>query len=456
MSKIWEFFDTMDELVYVSDIDSYELIYMNQKALRMYGVQSLSDIAGKKCYEILQNCSTPCSMCNNQELRQGYFKEGWHYSPILERQVMLKDTIIEEDGKRYRMEIVIDAGNQEQRDSMVNLEAMVNNGLRIALQQATPSQTLEVLLEYMGKALGGARTYIFERNEAGCDDNTYEWVASGITPEKDNLQNVPAEVCANWYRNFQIGRHIVIKELDDILENDPLQYANLKRQNIRSLVVVPLYNDGEVIGFYGIDNPPKKSLDYASDMLQIMAHFIVSALKRRNLVRELEKMSYYDQLTQIGNRHAMSKYTGILQNEQSLGIVYCDVTGLKQVNDQKGHDAGDKLLTDACECLKKSFGEYGLFRIGGDELLAICADIEEAALWQGVELLKQNLQEKSIHMAVGSVWEKNSLNGVEKLITEAEKRMYNDKAAYYKQCGVDRREGTCKSEKRKTVFWGKH
>lgn len=152
----------------------------------------------------------------------------------------------------------------------------------------------------------------------------------------------------------------------------------------------------------------------------------------------------------------MSKYTGILQNEQSLGIVYCDVTGLKQVNDQKGHDAGDKLLTDACECLKKSFGEYGLFRIGGDELLAICADIEEIALWQGVELLKQNLQEKSIQMAVGSVWEKDSLNGVEKLIAEAEKRMYNDKAAYYKQYGIDRREGTYKNEKRKTVFWGKH
>lgn len=431
MSKIWEFFDTMDELVYVSDMDSYELIYMNQKALRTYGFHSLEEIAGKKCYEVLQNCSAPCPMCNNHELRQGYFKEWGYYNPILERQVMLKATRIEEDGKKYHMEIAVDAGNQEQRDNMMNLEAMINNGLRIALQQETPSQTLEVLLEYMGKALGGARTYIFERSETGCDNNTYEWAASGVTPEKDNLQNVPAEVCANWYRNFQIGRHIVIKELEDIRESDPLQYENLKRQNIRSLVVVPLYNEGEVIGFYGIDNPPEKSLDYASDMLQIMAHFIISCLKRRNLVRELEEMSYCDQLTQIGNRHAMSKYVGDLQNEQSLGIVYCDVTGLKQVNDQKGHGAGDKLLTDACECLKKSFGKYGLFRIGGDELLAICADIREVALWQGVEQLKKDLQEKSIHMAVGSIWEKDSFSGVERMIAEAEKRMYKDKAAYY-------------------------
>ena len=124
-------------------------------------------------------------------------------------------------------------------------------------------------------------------------------------------------------------------------------------------------------------------LDYVSDMLQIMVHFIISSLKQRNLIQKLKEMSYCDQLTQIGNRHAMSEYIANLQNGQSLGIVYCDVTGLKHTNDQKGHDAGDKLLIDACECLKKSFGEYGLFRVGGDELLAICAEIREDALMAG-------------------------------------------------------------------------
>lgn len=439
MSKIWEFFDTMDELVYVSDINSYDLIYMNKKALQTYGFHSLEEITGKKCYEVIRNCSAPCSMCNNHELRQGSFNEGWYYNPVLERQVMLKATIINEEGKKYRMEFAIDAGKQEHWYSMMSLEARINEGLRVALQQETPSRTLEVMLEYLGKALNGERTYIFERNENGCDNNTYEWVASGVTPEKDNLQNLPAEIYANWYKNFQMGRHIVINKLEDIRESDPLQYENLKRQNIRSLIVVPLYDEGEIIGFYGIDNPPEKLLDYASDMLQIMAYFIISSLKRRNLIRKIKEMSYFDQLTQIGNRYAMSEYIDNLQNDQSLGIVYCDVTGLKQINDQKGHAAGDKLITDACDCLKESFGEYGLFRIGGDEMLAICAKIEESALWQGVEQLQKNLQSKSVHMAIGSIWEKDSFNGVDRLIIEAEKRMYSDKAAYYRKNGIDRR-----------------
>ena len=175
--------------------------------------------------------------------------------------------------------------------SVQDLEAVINEGLRVALLEETPDQSLQVLLEHLGKALNGERTYIFERNESGCDDNTYEWTAAGVSPEKENLQNVPPEVCASWYRNFSIGRHIVIQRLEDIRESDPLQYENLERQGIHSLVVVPLYDGKRAIGFYGVDNPPAKSLEYASNMLQTAAHFIVSSLKRRDLFRELQKRS---------------------------------------------------------------------------------------------------------------------------------------------------------------------
>ena len=183
-------------------------------------------------------------------------------------------------------------GQQSGVQSVQNLESVINEGLRAALLAETPDQSLDVLLKHLGMALDGERTYIFEQNASGCDDNTYEWVADGVEPEKENLQNVPPEVCASWYRNFSIGKHIVIENLEDIRETEPLQYENLKRQSIRSLVVVPLYNGEKIIGFYGVDNPPAKSLEYASNMLQTAAYFIVSCLKQRNLFRELQKRSY--------------------------------------------------------------------------------------------------------------------------------------------------------------------
>ena len=155
--------------------------------------------------------------------------------------------------------------------------------------------------------MNGERIYVFEQNESGGDDNTYEWVAEGVEPEKENLQNVPAEVCASWYRKFSIGKHIVIRDLEEIRETDPLQYESLKEQNVHSLVVVPLYDGKKFIGFYGVDNPPVKLLEYASNMLQTAAYFIVSSLKRRNLFRELQKRSY-------NVLHALSvDYLGIYQ-----------------------------------------------------------------------------------------------------------------------------------------------
>ncbi len=231
-----------------------------------------------------------------------------------------------------------DAGGKQHSgmQSVQNLEAIINEGLRVALLEETPDRSLEVLLKYLGRALDGERTYIFERNESGGDDNTYEWVADGVEPEKENLQNVPPEVCASWYRKFDIGRHIAIKSLEEIRGTDPLQYETLKWQNVHSLVVVPLYDGKKLIGFYGVDNPPVKSLEYASNMLQTAAYFIVSSLKRRNLVRELQKRSY-------NVLHALSvDYRGIYRANFDTGKceIYRDDERLRKgwaVNFEEGY-----------------------------------------------------------------------------------------------------------------------
>ena len=444
MEKIWKFFENMNELVYVADADTYEFIYMNQKALTICGLTSLEQAKGKKCYEVLQNASAPCEICNNKELVPGQFKEWRYYNPVYDRHTMVKDTLIELDGRRLRVEIAIDISADTKQNEIIrdyqNREALINEALRNALQAPDPDASLKIAIEYLGKALGGERVYIFEQNEAGNDDNTYEWVASGVSPEKDNLQNVPAEVCEGWYRVFSEDRCVVIKDIEEIRTKNPLQYQILKQQNITSVTVVPLYEDGKVIGFYGVDNPPAEALTYISNMLQIMGHFIESLLKMRNLVRNLQKMSYLDQLTQIGNRYAMVAYTENIHPDESVGIVYGDITGLKRVNDAEGHAAGDRLILSSCACMKEAFGDaYELFRIGGDELLAICTGIEETDFQERVAALKRIMAKSSVNMAVGADWKSDSAAGINVVLAAAEARMYEDKSAYYRMSGIDRR-----------------
>ena len=435
MQKIWEFFENMNELVYVSDMDTYELLYMNKKARELYDFKSMEDLAGRKCHELIQGSKEPCALCNNKELMPGHFKEWSYYNPLVGRHFELKDTMLEAGGRRLRMELAVDSTAQKQQDRMIDsyqkMEGLANEGLRVALQAQTPDQSLEVILEYLGNALKGERTYIFERNAKGNDDNTYEWVANGVMPAKDMLQDLPAEVCANWYRNFSVDKNIMIHDLEVIRESDPLQYENLKRQDIHSLVVVPLYADKKIIGFYGVDNPPKGALDYAETMLQIMAHFIIASIQRREPVKQLRNMSYRDQLSQFGNRFAMDEYVARVCPDESIGVVYCDITGLKRVNDSKGHAAGDRLILNACDCLKQVFDGYGLFRIGGDELLALCPGSAEDALDQKVAKLRQIMPEYEVVMAVGAVWRPDSKAGIDRLLSEADRLMYDDKAAYY-------------------------
>lgn len=444
MKKIWEFFENMDECMYVADIDTHELIYMNKKALNIYGFKSVDEVAGKKCYEILQNSSSPCKISNNEDLSVGQFKEWRYFNPILNKHFILKDTIIEDEGRRCRAELALDVTFEEQQKGIVDnyrdLELVVNNGIRVAFQATSPDEEIDIILEYMGKALNADRVYIVEKDEKDFDNNTYEWCADGVEPEKDSLQNLVPDIYRGWYDMFGKDKDIVIADIDKLKVEEADVYDILSRQNIKALVAVPLYTDGKISGFYGVDNPPQKYMEYAHNMLQIVGYFISSCIRRRNLLMQLENMSYKDALTKLGNRFLVEKFVKRLDKNKCIGAVYCDITGLKNVNDTQGHEAGDKLILRASDCLKKIFSDYGIFRIGGDEFLVLCPEITEDDLYKKTEQLKECSKKSNSLMAVGAAWRENFYEGLDKLLTESEHNMYIDKSEYYRKAGIERRK----------------
>lgn len=384
---IWKFLDNLDEYVYATDIETDELVYMNRKLLEVYGLQSIDDVKGMKCYEVLQKSSVPCGMCNNDRLCAGKFVEWRYYNPVIDKYMMLKDTLVEDPvtNKKYRIEISIDISEERSQDKMIqkyrDMESFVNEALKDALSVESPDETIRIILEYLGKVLNGERTYIFEKNRDGRDDNTYEWTAPGVPPEIDNLQNLPPEICENWYHIFEEGKYVQIPDIEEMRLSDPFQYENLKRQKIHSIVAMPIYDAEKVIAFYGVDNPPAFSLEYTSDMLQIMGSFLKSCIRRRNLMRRLEDLSYKDALTQLGNRFAMEKYVRQIYPEQSVGVVYCDVTGLKGVNDTLGHKAGDDLILEPVHVWSKCLA-ITAYSVSGEMSCLYCARRSIRTRWR--------------------------------------------------------------------------
>jgi diguanylate cyclase (GGDEF)-like protein len=149
------------------------------------------------------------------------------------------------------------------------------------------------------------------------------------------------------------------------------------------------------------------------------------------MYEKMQKLSYFDQLTGLGNRHAVDSFMENIDHEKSLGIVYCDVMGLKKINDKYGHKAGDDLIVRACQSLQEVFGDYSLFRMGGDEFLVLCSGIKEDELNKGVERLKSVMKDKNALMAVGSDWQARCVDDIDKLIVNVDAKMYEDKRQYY-------------------------
>ena len=117
-----------------------------------------------------------------------------------------------------------------------------------------------------------------------------------------------------------------------------------------------------------------------------------------------------------------------------FGLVIFDVNGLKHINDTQGHEAGDKLLKDACSLICKTFSHSPVFRIGGDEFVAILEGedyLNRITLLSGFEnKVEENLQNGGAVVASGlAVYKPESDKDYRFIFDRADERMYERKSA---------------------------
>ena len=97
----------MDEYVgniYISDMSTYELLYVNRVACETLQ-QPIEKLVGKKCYEVIQGRSTPCPFCTNDRLTEDSFYEWEFFNPVLDRTFMIKNRIVNWYGHKARIEL---------------------------------------------------------------------------------------------------------------------------------------------------------------------------------------------------------------------------------------------------------------------------------------------------------------------------------------------------------------
>jgi diguanylate cyclase (GGDEF)-like protein len=208
---------------------------------------------------------------------------------------------------------------------------------------------------------------------------------------------------------------------------------------LRSALALPLEGVNGVVGVLALYQAAPDA--FANDHLRVLqaitarvSFFVENALK----YREAEKSATVDFLTGMANARALSIH---LEHElarckregSTLAVMVCDLDGFKQINDCYGHLAGDKVLKQFADRMRGACREYDyVARMGGDEFVIVAPammqdSVKDRALLFD-ELAKQSgvdvCCEDSLSVSVGAAFYPQDGADSERLLAEADKRMY--------------------------------
>ncbi len=188
--------------------------------------------------------------------------------------------------------------------------------------------------------------------------------------------------------------------------------------------------------------------DILNSILFSVCSFFSSAYLSRSFARkmlyekELFLVGDMDLLTGLKSRNSYQKALGVLpgQYQKKLACVYADADGLHEINEQKGHDAGDQMLKSIAAAVREEFGDDLTFRIGGDEFIAYAIDLPEEEVIRRTGQMKKLVEEDSYHVSAGYAMAGKENPDLNDLVRRAETAMYEDKRQYYLLSGKEWRD----------------
>ena len=313
-------------------------------------------------------------------------------------------------------------------EERLSISMTLNQSVKALSANVDTDAAINELLGIINAYFDADRCYIFETIHDGkALKNTYEHVRAGVSAQIENLQNVPIDVISIWMASFEKNEAYFMSTLDQ--EKGSAAYNMLQEQQVDRLLAVPLKKQDEIIGFLGVDNPRKHYDD--PTLLSTIRYFIMNSVERKERRQQLEKLSYRDMLTGLYNRN---KYIRVLEASEGkslhdVGVAYMDLNGLKKMNDEKGHEAGDDLIRAAAGALTDVFPDQA-FRVGGDEFVIIREGISETAFSEKIDQLRDNMERRKVSVSIGDQWAAEE-RGIEEMLKRADHRMYEEKKRYY-------------------------
>ena len=263
---------------------------------------------------------------------------------------------------------------------------------------------------------------------------------SNLLPMEKYLDNDFYDIADSWEGTIAGSNCIIAKNEHDmkiIKERNPVWYSSLTSAGAHSIVLFPLKSRGERMGYMWALNFDKERATRIKETLEVTTFILGAELGNYLLMDKLRNLGSRDMLTGVMNRNEMNNYVDALSSGKypmtSVGVIFADINGLKEVNDVEGHNAGDTLIKNCADILREEFDERQIFRAGGDEFAIIVTAVTEEELKRKTEEILASCEKRGdVSVAIGGSVESDSRN-VRMALRLADERMYENKKEYYSQ-----------------------
>jgi diguanylate cyclase (GGDEF)-like protein len=212
---------------------------------------------------------------------------------------------------------------------------------------------------------------------------------------------------------------------------------------VGAYAAAPVLVEGEQVGGVCVserDSRPWSAQDL--DVLRELAQLVAHCYGQRKLIDGLLELSHVDELTGLYNRRGFNNLGEqelrlATRERRPVALFFIDLNGMKQINDDLGHEEGDRALADAAGILRSTFRDSDVVaRLGGDEFAVLAHDCST----RGSEAVRDRLDAAiadfnaagrrgyKLSMSVGAVTRlPEDSKPLAELVREADARMYREK-----------------------------
>ncbi|MDL2327405.1 EAL domain-containing protein [Ruminococcaceae bacterium OttesenSCG-928-A11] len=190
--------------------------------------------------------------------------------------------------------------------SSPKLLQLLNRSMQVLLSHENLAGAIGEVLELTGHYFRVSRSYMFEK-QGGRFSNTHEWCAPGVQPQKCYLRNLEPAALGGWMATMEGGGMVV--EADLTRMGADVRHA-LYGVDIKSIVLVPLFDGAELMGIMGYESRDFRSwLPEEVSLIRNLCMTTAGCLKRERLQTEV--------------RETDLRFTDVL-NHIDLGIMVTD------------------------------------------------------------------------------------------------------------------------------------